>query len=373
MRGVIIEDERPSLELMKRMVEKNGLIDIVGAYTDPTKALDDIPRLSPDVIFADVEMPGMNGMDLAGKVKRLDEEIQIVFVTAYEKYAIDAFRVNAVNYILKPITAEDLDATVNRLLKGFRRRALSAASENKRRIVTFGCFTVYGSRQDRKVRWPTAKVRELFACFVLNQGEALEKWQLCERLWPQAHPPQAEHSLHSAVSRMRKSLQDTGIPNAIVYGEGRYRMDMGGLSCDLWELQELLENHPPVCNENIARYEKALNLYRGDLFGTEDYPWCLAVREKYRLFYINCVKNIGRYYLAQKDCRQAEKYLQKSVNAEPTDEEAALLLLEAYFSMGNKEKLVDCYAKLKTAVKEELGIEPQAETTRLYTDLLRRL
>ncbi len=369
MRGVIIEDEKPSLELTKRRMAANGLIDIVGAYTDPVKALDDIPRLLPDVIFTDVEMPGISGMDLAKKVRELDENIQIVFITAYEKYAVDAFRVNAVNYILKPITAEDLNNTVNRLLQGFRRRASSAKPENRLRILAFGIFTVYGSRRDQEIRWPTAKVRELFACFVLNKGGALGKWQLCERLWPQASPQRVEHSLHSTVSRMRKSLADAGIPNAVVYSEGRYRVKMDGWSCDLWEFRGFLENHPLACSENIVRYEKALNLYRGDLFESEDYPWCLAAREKCRLSYLKCLKSIGRYYWDEKDCGLAEKYLRKSMKTDPTDEEAALLLMKVYFSMGNMEKLVHCYAQLKSAMREELGVDPGAETARLYTHL----
>lgn len=372
MRAMIVEDEQPSLELMKRMVEKNRQLELVGTYTDPVQALHDILRLSPDVVFADVEMPAVNGMELARKIRERDENIQVVFVTAYEKYAIEAFQVNAVNYILKPITEEDLSVTVNRLMKGYRAR-VSSAAENRLRIIAFGDLTVYGNSADKVVRWPTAKVRELFACFVLSKGEALEKWQLCERLWPQSPPKKAEHSLHSAINRIKNALQEADIPPALFYERGRYRMDLSGFSCDVWELETFLASNPLVNEENIASFEKILPLYQGDLLGTEDYAWCLGLRERLRSVALTGMKDIGRYFIGKKSYERAEEFLQRSVRADPFNEEAVSLLLKVYFFTGNKEKLADCYAELKAVLRKDLGIAPKAETARLYVDLLRKL
>lgn len=373
MRAVIIEDEQPSLVLMKRMLEKNGQLELVGAYTDPGQALSDILRLSPDVVFADVEMPTINGVELARKIRDRDESIQIVFVTAYEKYAIEAFRVNAVNYILKPISEEDLSVTVNRLMKGYRGRAAFSSAENRKRIIALGDLTVYGEIAGAAVRWPTAKVCELFSCFVLGGRASLEKWQLCERLWPQSPPKKAEHSLHSAVNMMKSSLREAGVANPLLCEKGRYRMDLSGFSCDAWELQTFIDNNPLINGENIRRYEKALELYRGELFGAADYAWCLESREKFRTLYLLGVKNVGRYFLTKKNYGRAEPFLQKSAQADPFDEETVSLLLKVYFFTGCKEKLADCYAKLKSALKNDLGIAPKEETTLLYTDLLRKM
>lgn len=373
LRAVIIEDEKPSLELMQRMIEKNGLLELVGAYTNPGKALDDIPRISPDVVFADVEMPTLNGIELARKVRELDANIQIVFVTAYEKYAVEAFRVHAVNYILKPVTKEDLSNTINRLMEGYHRRQFPSAAENRRRILALGDLAVYGANKDQPVRWPTEKVRELLSCFILSGGEPLEKWRLCERVWPQSAPKRAEHSLHSAVNMMRNALGEAGISDPLSCQKSRYRMDLSGFSCDAWEMQTFIVNHPMVSDENIVRYEEALALYRGDLFGTADYAWCIESRENLRSLYLSGMKNVGRYFFEKKNYGRAEEFLQRLARSDPYDEEAAALLFTIYFFAGSKEKMAGCYARLKTALNDDLGIAPKAETARLYADLLGKL
>lgn len=88
--------------------------EVAGAYQDPGAALDAVRADPPDAVFLDVEMPGMNGMELARHICELDADVQIVFVTAYEQYAIGAFELSAVYYVLKPITPE-------RILKAVRR------------------------------------------------------------------------------------------------------------------------------------------------------------------------------------------------------------------------------------------------------------
>lgn len=372
MKAVLIEDELPSLDLMERMVKKNEHLELAGAYTDPNRAFADIVRLSPDVVFADVEMPGVSGMELARRIRAYDENIQIVFVTAHSEFAVEAFQVNAVNYILKPVTEEDLNVTVNRLMRN-RRRIPAGPKENRNRILTLGSFEAYGDFAGRKLRWPTAKVRELFACFVAAGKKPLEKWQLCERLWPQSPPQKAEHSLHSAVSRMRNALRREGVPPDLSYGQGMYWMDLGGFSCDAWELEEFLGNSPEVCDANITSFQQTLSLYRGDLFKTEDYVWCLGSREKLKSLYLGGLKKVGRYEMEKEDYGRAEKYLQKALRADPLAEETAARLLEVYYRTGQKEKLVHCFQVLRQRLGEELGIAPKAETVRLYQDYIRKL
>ena len=373
MRAIVIEDEKPSLELMKRLIEKTGILELSGLYTDPKKALDDFSRISPDVVFADIEMPLINGMELAHKIKNMDDSIQVVFVTAYEKYAVEAFRVNAVDYILKPITQDDLNITVNRLVKNYNCRKFSADASKSKSIVTFGNLAVYGANANQRVQWPTVKTGELFACFVMSKGEPLEKWQLCERLWPQSSPPKAEHNLHSAINRLKNSLQEAGIVNHITYEDGAYWMDTTGFRCDVWEFQRFIENNPLINGENISRYERILRSYKGDLFKTEDYLWCLQDREKLRALYLSAVKNIGWYFLKQRNFDSAEEYLRKAIEADPFDEEAVSIMLKLYFEKKDKKKLIDCYENLQTALRNDLGIVPNRQTSSFYNDLLRQM
>ena len=128
-----------------------------------------------------------------------------------------------------------------------------------------------------------------------------------------------------------------------------------------------------VNRENIAPCEKALRLYRGDLFGTEDYPWNLSAREKLRAMYLSEMEKAGSYFLSSGNLQQAEEYLLRVSRVDPSNEEAVCLLMRIYAAAGNKEKLARCYADLKTELKKSLGILPKMKTTRLYAGLLHRM
>ena len=114
---IIVDDERPALEVLRLLLEKTGQIRVVGSFMSAAHALSEVQNLKPDVAFLDIEMPEMSGLELAEKMIEAGNDIEIVFVTAYEKYALEAFRVNAIDYILKPLSLDDISQTITRLKK----------------------------------------------------------------------------------------------------------------------------------------------------------------------------------------------------------------------------------------------------------------
>jgi two-component system LytT family response regulator len=111
-RAFLIDDEPLALERLQRMLVETGRLEIAGQSTDPVRALDEIAELQPAVLFLDIEMPGINGFEL---VARLPYEPSIVFTTAYDQYALKAFEVSSIDYLLKPIEPEDLARALNKL------------------------------------------------------------------------------------------------------------------------------------------------------------------------------------------------------------------------------------------------------------------
>ncbi|MBT8469054.1 MAG: LytTR family DNA-binding domain-containing protein [Deltaproteobacteria bacterium] len=112
MRALIVDDERVARNRLKRMLGRLEGVEVVGEAADGPDALERIAELEPDVAFLDIRMPGMDGLELAGK---LPETTQVVFTTAYDDYALQAFETSAVDYLLKPIEAERLEAAVRKL------------------------------------------------------------------------------------------------------------------------------------------------------------------------------------------------------------------------------------------------------------------
>lgn len=115
---VIVDDERIMAEELKTMiVEFYPDIQIIGVYHDGETALQMITKLKPNIVFLDIEMPGINGLQVAEQLSKLDDSPVIIFVTAFDEFALKAFAVNAVDYILKPLDEGDIQRVMKKIEK----------------------------------------------------------------------------------------------------------------------------------------------------------------------------------------------------------------------------------------------------------------
>lgn len=114
LRAVVVDDEPLAREELGYLLGQIGGVAIVGEAADGPSAVETVDRLQPDVVFLDVQMPGLTGFEVARRLLDLDAGAQIVFVTAYDSRAVDAFEVNAVDYLLKPVDPARLDTAVQR-------------------------------------------------------------------------------------------------------------------------------------------------------------------------------------------------------------------------------------------------------------------
>ena len=115
IRTLIVDDEEPARELLRAFLERHAEVHIIGEAGDGETALEEIRRLAPDLVFLDVQMPGLNGLDVVASLPP-DELPLIVFVTAYDQYALRAFEVSACDYLLKPFDADRLASTMRRVI-----------------------------------------------------------------------------------------------------------------------------------------------------------------------------------------------------------------------------------------------------------------
>src|SRR5882672_2767445 len=110
--AVIVDDERLARQKLRTMLAKHSEIAVVGEADGALKAIEIIERMEPEVLFLDVQMPGASGFEL---LDRISTSVKVIFVTAFDEYAIHAFDVNALDYLLKPIRAERLAQSIERL------------------------------------------------------------------------------------------------------------------------------------------------------------------------------------------------------------------------------------------------------------------
>ena len=112
MKALIIDDERLARLELRRLLAEHPEVEVAGEARGGDEALALIPQLAPELIFLDIQMPGMTGFEL---LERLDDLPQVIFTTAYDAYAIRAFEVNALDYLLKPIVPARLAAALGRV------------------------------------------------------------------------------------------------------------------------------------------------------------------------------------------------------------------------------------------------------------------
>lgn len=134
-RTLIIDDERLAREELKLLLKDYIEIEIIGECKNAEEGIAMIRDLKPDLIFLDVSMPGMNGFEM---IRQLDEIPRVVFVTAFDEYALKAFEVNALDYILKPVDPERLKDAVQKLSSQDEEEDLDVfnGSDRKNRLLT---------------------------------------------------------------------------------------------------------------------------------------------------------------------------------------------------------------------------------------------
>lgn len=114
MRAIIIDDEKHSTEILQMLIETEcPEVELVGIEHDPNQAIQLINRKEPEILFLDIEMPGMNGFELLQSLE--NNQPHVIFTTAYDEFALKAFRVGAIDYLLKPISKEELTEAVGRV------------------------------------------------------------------------------------------------------------------------------------------------------------------------------------------------------------------------------------------------------------------
>ncbi len=112
IRAYVVDDEPLAVERLCRLLTATRRVEIAGATTDPQAALADLRAHDVDVVFLDIQMPGLTGFEL---LEKLDRDVRVIFTTAYDRYAVDAFTVNSVDYLLKPVEPERLARALDKL------------------------------------------------------------------------------------------------------------------------------------------------------------------------------------------------------------------------------------------------------------------
>lgn len=128
MRALVVDDEPPARSELVWLLERDGRFGSVRAAGSGTDALRALESGGIDVVFSDISMPGLDGMELARVIARFADRPQVVFVTAYDEHAVDAFAIKATDYVMKPVSSVRLAQAIDRVVEGMQRAARGGGS-----------------------------------------------------------------------------------------------------------------------------------------------------------------------------------------------------------------------------------------------------
>ena len=228
MNTLSVDDRRLVVESVKRILYK---IDPEGNHrvsTDPQEALRMLKRTPAEIAFLDWEMPELPGPELAEEMRKINPKINIIFITGHEEYAVQAFRLSASDYLLKPVTEQ---AVVNAL--SHLRYPLEQSKEQKLKVTCFGNFEVFFNGVP--VRFSRSKSKELFAYLIDRCGAVCTTDMVLGNLWPDELPTASLKSLYrTLVVDVAKSLNDLGIGEALIRDRGGVCVNMNMIDCDYY-------------------------------------------------------------------------------------------------------------------------------------------
>lgn len=197
---VMVEDEQPILDLHKRILEKDNLFHVIASFTSPVEAALELTKIQADAFLLDIEMPKMTGLDLAKKLVEEGIDVPIIFSTAYSQYAAEAFRVQALDYVLKPMSPNIVHGLDERLSKYY--------GIKKQRNLSRLEVRLYGDSEVRingqSLKWPTKVTEELFYYLLVHEGKIVSKYQIIDDIWTNHVEKRALANLYNTIYRMRQ-------------------------------------------------------------------------------------------------------------------------------------------------------------------------
>ncbi|MCG7408200.1 response regulator [Paenibacillus sp. ACRRX] len=365
---VVVDDELPALGEMEDLLKEEVLAGEVVLFSHAEHALEWVLRHEPDIVLLDIQMPGINGLAFAERLLDAKSMIEVVFVTAYNQYALQAFELSAVDYILKPVKPERLSRTLQRI----HSRRLGQMRPDHHKLnpnVADAHITMDIENQQAKaipsifslgrlkieapsglLKWRTVKVEELFAYLLLKGSASLD--QIINDIFPNSDPNKAKAYVHTCVYQIRRAVVEVSLQTYIhvTYTDRMYKLILS----DIWHDRELFMNEK-IESSDIKALEEMSSLYRGDWCEGLDGMWMTTHREEIRDRYLWLLEDMVDLNQKQGEYRKALASIRKLMKLDPWNEHYASLMTELYVENGEKTRAKHFVQEYQDQYERELG------------------
>ncbi|MCK0470111.1 response regulator [Halalkalibacter sp. APA_J-10(15)] len=371
-KAILIDDEKLSLERLKKLIQDvSDTVDVIGEYVSPLVALEDIQYQTPDIIFLDIHMSEMNGLEFASRIQEKYSNIHIVFVTGYDSYAIEAFELFVLDYLLKPIHPERLKKTLERLGLPHKRYDWNSRKSE----IYISCFqeiTFYKDKDEEiTIKWRTKKTLELFAYLLHHRNKFVAKDTLIELLWSDFPVKQSYQQLYTAIYHCRNALIKANVGDIMIKSVNKmnagYILETGEsitLETDEWDFW--INRFSSLTHTDLPQYKKMFDQYKGDYYGSYYFHWASDEIESRRQQWLQLARLLADYYLQQQRVQEAIEIYYTVQQRCPYIEDSYVELMKLHAMLQQHIAVENQYHKLKATLRREFEIEPNEEIRKWY-------
>ncbi|EMS69103.1 response regulator [Ruminiclostridium cellobioparum] len=361
LKTILVDDEELSIKRLNKILAECGEIQICNTFSNSLEAYEYIKENKIDVAFLDISMPDMDGMTFSGMLRDMDSDIDVVFITGYDEYAVKAFELNALDYLLKPVTSERLQKTLDKIKK--KRRYVQKNPGLK--VSFFNGFKICTAGDEgREIKLRSPKTEELFA-FIVYKGTT-NREEIVDTLWEGFDFDKALKNINSNIYYIRKALSVYGLEDCIKTGKKEIGIEKGRVACDLFEFERLIKESKKNSIKDAGINEKAIELYSGGFLNGKGYEWALEKARNLEKDYMELLEEAARYYAESEQPQKALAKLFKILETDSLREDVHYQIILLYMGLGKKNEARQQYLMLEKLLKEELGIRPKAKIRRLF-------
>ena len=272
MKVICVDDEQIILEDNLSLIDELEEIDEVEGFTSAIKALDHVRYKGTDIALLDIDMPDMNGLKLAAKIKEASPHTAIIFLTGFSEHALKAIEMHASGYLMKPVNKNKLKEEIDYAIESMKKSEdIGAAGDEKEHIFiqTFGNFDVLVDGEP--VHFSSAKAKELLAYLVDRQGALVTRAEAFAALYEdESYTRNKQKMFDVVIRRLKAQLKEEGIEEIFDMQKGSMWVVKDKFGCDLYRF--------------LGGDTRTINSYRGEYMSK--YEWAmftegLLSQEKY--------------------------------------------------------------------------------------------
>jgi len=352
IKTIVVDDEWYNLEEICNLIEKTGFMRVESRCQNGDEALKEAAHVSPQAAFIDIEMPEMDGLTLAENLLEMNPAMKIVFITGWNQYAVAAFELNALDYIMKPINKARFSKMTERL-----KSEISLKESPLETDPTIRCYGEFGAFiNGNPVIWQRTKAEELFAFLLMNHDIYVHKDVILENLWPDYERTKSLPILQTSICKIRNVFSAYKSEVKLTYADNKYGLFLSDVNCDLLDVENAIYSFEKDNQQTYEAVKSACVTFQKGLL-PHGYLWSEPYNENIRRKLITTLRQIAGVYRENSELEKELRALKVLSQLSPTDESDQMLYVNTLSTKGMADEVIRHCKWLRETLHKEYDME----------------